>query len=227
MFFRTSVCDELTPDSVQRLGKNPEDYPDKKGQPHVQVALRLKAKGGSGKAGDVIPYVFCLGADGKTSRSAQADRAFHPDEFRRKDSGLKIGGPLCYESRNEVQRPLPQTTTSTCPTKSLPSLSDYAKISKGPIVRVWLSVWVSLPPLVLVGAMGSKLEDCPGLDPTKFQNASVANVVEKDYVTFASQLSDQDRFREAAPLPVRCKACKAEVVFRPLLEDQNQVGRID
>ena len=30
----------------QRLGKNPEYYTDGKSQPHVQVALRQKAKGG-------------------------------------------------------------------------------------------------------------------------------------------------------------------------------------
>jgi len=53
----------------------------------------MKARGGVAKAGEVIPYVFCLGSDGKTSKSAQADHAFHPDEFRRKDSGLKIGTP--------------------------------------------------------------------------------------------------------------------------------------
>jgi DNA polymerase elongation subunit (family B) len=81
--------------STQRLSKNPEDYTDKKSQPHVQVALRMKQKGGAGKAGEVIPYVFCLGSDGKTSKSAQADHAFHPDEFRRKDSALKIG--TCLE----------------------------------------------------------------------------------------------------------------------------------
>jgi len=70
----------------------------------------MKQRGGVGKAGEVIPYVFCLGADGKSAKSAQADHAFHPDEFRRKDSGLKIGKfagktvvattsqayPLCY-----------------------------------------------------------------------------------------------------------------------------------
>jgi len=76
------------------LSKNPEEYTDKKSQPHVQVALRMKARGGVAKAGEVITYVFCLGSDGKTSKSAQADHAFHPDEFRRKDSGLKIG--TCY-----------------------------------------------------------------------------------------------------------------------------------
>jgi DNA polymerase alpha subunit A len=51
----------------------------------------MKAKGAVAKAGDVIPYIFCLGADGKSARTAQADKAFHPDEFRRVGSDLKIG----------------------------------------------------------------------------------------------------------------------------------------
>lgn len=67
----------------KRLGKNPEDYPDAKSQPHVQVALRMKAKGGSARAGDVIPYVFCISKDEEPSKSAQADRARHPDELKK------------------------------------------------------------------------------------------------------------------------------------------------
>ncbi|TFY64658.1 hypothetical protein EVJ58_g2476 [Rhodofomes roseus] len=74
----------------KRLGKNPEDYPDAKSQPHVQVALRMKARGGTARSGDVIPYVFCLGDNGETSKSAQAERAKHPDEVRRANSGLQI-----------------------------------------------------------------------------------------------------------------------------------------
>ena len=75
----------------KRLGKNPEDYPKVEGQPHVQVALKMKAKGGNAKAGDVIPYVFCLASGEETARSAQADRARHPDEVRKAGSELKIG----------------------------------------------------------------------------------------------------------------------------------------
>ncbi|KAF8507515.1 hypothetical protein BU17DRAFT_78091 [Hysterangium stoloniferum] len=74
----------------KRLGKNPEDYPDGKGQPHVQVALRLKGKGHSARSGDVIPYIFCLGVDGQTAKTAQADKARHPDELRKGDSEFKI-----------------------------------------------------------------------------------------------------------------------------------------
>lgn len=80
--------------ALQRLGRNPEDYEDVKGQPHVQVALRMKTKGQSAKAGDVVPYIFCLGEDGTSSKTAQADRAYHPEEIRRSAGKLKIG--LCY-----------------------------------------------------------------------------------------------------------------------------------
>ncbi|KAF9482567.1 DNA polymerase alpha catalytic subunit [Pholiota conissans] len=74
----------------KRLGKNPEDYPDGKSQPHVQVALRMKQRGGSAKAGDVIPYIFCLGEGEDSTKSAQAERAKHPDELRKGGGTLKI-----------------------------------------------------------------------------------------------------------------------------------------
>ncbi|BEJ14180.1 hypothetical protein CspHIS471_0313540 [Cutaneotrichosporon sp. HIS471] len=83
----------------KRLGKNPEDYPDKKSQPHVQVALRMKAKGAAVRAHDVIPYILCVGADGKAARSAQADRAFHPDDLRRQGSELKIDYDLYLDAQ--------------------------------------------------------------------------------------------------------------------------------
>jgi DNA polymerase alpha subunit A len=82
----------------KRLGKNPEDYPDKKSQPHVQVALRMKSKGTAVRAHDVIPYIMCLGSDGKSAKTAQADKAFHPDDLRRQGSELKIG-ELSYCAR--------------------------------------------------------------------------------------------------------------------------------
>lgn len=45
---------------LQQLTKNPEDYPDKKSLPHVQVALRLNSKGGKRmRAGDTISYIIC------------------------------------------------------------------------------------------------------------------------------------------------------------------------
>lgn len=75
----------------KRLGKNPEDFPDAKGQPHVQVALRMKQRGGSARSGDVIPYIFSLAEGQESARSAQADRAKHPDELRKAGAALTIG----------------------------------------------------------------------------------------------------------------------------------------
>ncbi|GAA6009942.1 DNA-directed DNA polymerase alpha catalytic subunit POL1 [Rhodotorula paludigena] len=74
----------------KRLGKNPEDYPDAKSLPHVQVALKMKAKGLSAKSGDVIPYIFCVPPNGETTKTAQAANAHHPDDVRRQGSTLKI-----------------------------------------------------------------------------------------------------------------------------------------
>ena len=57
----------------------------------MQVALRMKARGASARAGDVIPYIFCVDEGGETSgKAAQADRAKHPDEIRRA-TDIKIG----------------------------------------------------------------------------------------------------------------------------------------
>ena len=50
----------------------------------------MKQKGGSARNGDVIPYVFCLSEGEESAKTAQADRAKHPDEVR-KDLGLTVG----------------------------------------------------------------------------------------------------------------------------------------
>ena len=70
------------------MGKNPEDYPDARSQPH---ALRNKAKGGTARAGDVIPDIFCVGEGGETAKTVQADRARSPEEIRREGDKYKIG----------------------------------------------------------------------------------------------------------------------------------------
>jgi DNA polymerase alpha subunit A len=75
----------------KRLGKNPEDYPDAKSQPHVQVALRMKTRNAAVRAGDVIPYIFCSGEGDGTGNLAQAERARHPDEHRKGGSEIQTG----------------------------------------------------------------------------------------------------------------------------------------
>lgn len=64
---------------TKALTRNPENYANTQGQPHVQVALRLNASGGVGKefrAKDTVEYVICN--DGTTNNPAQ--RAYSPGE---------------------------------------------------------------------------------------------------------------------------------------------------
>lgn len=70
---------------TKSLTKAPEDYPDAKNQPHVQVALRLKQNGFSGcSAGDTVPYIICSQQDSDNTHSGGiAQRARHPDELKR------------------------------------------------------------------------------------------------------------------------------------------------
>ncbi|KAJ3776300.1 hypothetical protein FB446DRAFT_700861 [Lentinula raphanica] len=77
------IHDYLTRIGDNRLGKNPEDYPDAEGQPRVQVALKMKPKGGNTRAGYVIPYVFCVPEGEEGTKSNQSDKAQHRDEVRR------------------------------------------------------------------------------------------------------------------------------------------------
>nr|BAA24573.1 DNA polymerase alpha catalytic subunit [Oryza sativa] len=59
---------------TKSLTKAPEDYPDAKNQPHVQVALRLKQNGYSGcSAGDTVPYIICSQQDSESTHSERID----------------------------------------------------------------------------------------------------------------------------------------------------------
>ncbi|GAA99900.1 uncharacterized protein L969DRAFT_102320 [Mixia osmundae IAM 14324] len=68
----------------KQLSKELDAYTEKN-MPHVVVARRQKAKGYSAKAKDVVAYIFCLGEDGSSAKTAQADRARHPDDLRQKE----------------------------------------------------------------------------------------------------------------------------------------------
>ncbi len=65
---------------TKSLTKAPEDYVDSRNQPHVQVALKLKAAGKSIKPGDFIPYVIC-----KSSSTLLAEKAFSPELLNKGD----------------------------------------------------------------------------------------------------------------------------------------------
>ncbi|KAF5332256.1 hypothetical protein D9611_008203 [Ephemerocybe angulata] len=165
----------------KRLGKNPEDYPDAKSQPHVQVAMRMKAKGGTARAGVVVPYIFCIGEGEETAKSAQADRAKHPDEIRRSDGQMKID----YEFylANQILPPIER-------------LCDPIE-----------------------GTDRARLAECLGLDPNRYRSITASE--EKAFFALDSQMSDAMRYKDAAPLRVRCKSCQATIDF-PLIQDRTK-----
>ncbi|KAA8909113.1 hypothetical protein FN846DRAFT_635349 [Sphaerosporella brunnea] len=72
-----------------RLGKKPEDYPNGKTMPQVQVALRKKTRGESVKAGDVISYIITSGGDDQQTDAHAAERAYATQDVLKPDSGLK------------------------------------------------------------------------------------------------------------------------------------------
>ena len=69
------------------LNKNPRDYPDHKGQPHLQVALKMLSESKPVNIGDHIPYIICK--EGEVGATAP-QRAHHPDEVIRSNGKLTV-----------------------------------------------------------------------------------------------------------------------------------------
>lgn len=74
---------------TKQLTKRPDDYPDAKNQPHVQVALRRRAAGKQNgvMAGETVPYVICCEVDEEGNvvppeSKGLAERAYHPEEVK-------------------------------------------------------------------------------------------------------------------------------------------------
>jgi DNA polymerase alpha subunit A len=194
------------------LSKNPEDYPDAKSQPHVQVALRMKAKGGSARSGNVISYIFCLAEGEETAKTAQADRARHPDEVRKANSGFQIGIETlllaCFPSDQVVLDFEHYLANQVLP--PIERLCDPIEGTDRPRLAECLGTVSSflsrhnLP-------MGNL-----GLDPDKFRSSSGGSVSERSFASLDSQMSDAERFKDASPFLVRCRHCQGELSFAPL-----------
>ncbi|KAI7829018.1 DNA polymerase family B-domain-containing protein [Gamsiella multidivaricata] len=168
------------------LTKAPEDYADAKSQPHVQVALRLKRKGVSIRAGDTVPYVICIDENSPTHKGSYAERAYHPEEVLEPGSGLTIDYE--YYLNQQIHPPLER-------------LCDPIE-----------------------GTDATRLAECLGLDTSKFRSAVRATAQEEELQTLASQLSDAERFKDAAPLELRCRACQATYACSALLMETNSTG---
>ncbi|KAI9348733.1 putative DNA polymerase alpha catalytic subunit [Zopfochytrium polystomum] len=81
------------------LTKSPEEYPDAKNLPHVQVALTLKQKGVQVRAGDTVPYVIVV-----ADTPGLGSRARHPDDLKVPSTELRID--YQYYLANQVLPPV-------------------------------------------------------------------------------------------------------------------------
>ncbi|KAJ0411569.1 hypothetical protein ATCC90586_004219 [Pythium insidiosum] len=79
---------------TKSLNKQPEQYPDRAKQYHVQVALALRAQGQPIGIGSHIPYVLCCEEEPGSGR-----RAYHPDEVKRSGGKLTIDVDWYLESQ--------------------------------------------------------------------------------------------------------------------------------
>jgi len=206
--------------------------------PHVQVGLRMKSKGGTARAGDVIPYIFCLGSGGESSKTGQADRARHPDEVRKADKDCQIGAvfscSLVFLLMRSSLNPtffssIQQITTIICPSRYCHPLKDCAKGLKELIARDWLNASVSqrflLTGVVIVHRSYISRVACHtlcwiGLDPARFRNYSTAEGEEMNIMTLDSQIPESERYNDADPLKIQCRHCKTETDFVPIHDRQ-------
>ncbi|XP_071838856.1 DNA polymerase alpha catalytic subunit-like [Apostichopus japonicus] len=83
------------------LTKSPQDYPDKKSLPHVQVALRHNQQGGKKfGAGDTVSYIVC----DDNSNLPASQRAYHPDEVRRDNMAVDFKYYLAQQVHPVISR---------------------------------------------------------------------------------------------------------------------------
>lgn len=83
---------------LNRLGKEPESYPQAKTMPHVQVALKRKARGEIVRVGDVMQYIVTAGD------AHVADRSYPASDVIRSDSKLDIDHD--YYLSNQILPPI-------------------------------------------------------------------------------------------------------------------------
>ncbi|KAI5782718.1 hypothetical protein EDC01DRAFT_664616 [Geopyxis carbonaria] len=160
-----------------KLGKNPEEYPNGKTMPQIQVALRKKARGDPVKVGDVISFII-TGGGAQTEQHA-AERAQPTQDVLKPGSGLY---------------PDPE----------------------------WYLIKQIFPPIERLcgpidGTDSLRLAECLGLDTRKYQIVSSATAqADREIHPLESKIPDEERFKNAAKLSLRCKSCKETLQFEGL-----------
>lgn len=90
------------------LSKHPNDYPDGKSLPHVQVAKMMLKNNRPVNTGDHIPYIITGPLEGDMDKNGKppsaADRARHPEEIAR--SGGILKPDIEYYLENQILPPV-------------------------------------------------------------------------------------------------------------------------
>uniref|UniRef100_A0A5S6Q974 DNA polymerase n=1 Tax=Trichuris muris TaxID=70415 RepID=A0A5S6Q974_TRIMR len=84
----------------KQLTKDPTEYLDKTGQPHVAVALRMNAMGHHFQHGDVVDYVIC--SDGTSNPATK--RAYHLKEVQSQSLPIDVNYYLSQQIHPVVAR---------------------------------------------------------------------------------------------------------------------------
>ena len=102
--------------------------------------------------------------------------------------------------------------TFTCRSKFYRPLNVFVNQLKVLIEPDWRSALVSWLRQTWHHSVDSS---CSGLDPMKFRNTT-SDPDQRVFTPLDSQLSDQERFKDATPLLLRCRSCKGQLGFSPL-----------
>ena len=83
---------------------------------------------------------------------------------------------------------------------------------KGPTELASPSAWVYL----LTSLYGILSDSMQGLDPGRYRSTTANETEGRRFSTLDSQLPDSERYKDAAPFVVRCRACECSVGFPPV-----------
>ena len=153
------------------------------------------------KSGRCHTLYFCLGEDGAASRTAQADRAYHPDEIWRSNGQLKIDFDFYL-----AQQILPSIDRLCAPISG----TDRARLAE------YLG-------MCLTGRrLCSIFERFPGLDPARLRAYSATQQQPKNEISHHSGLNCQTK---CASRIVRSLWCRVENAMLHLWNSRRLVNQ--
>ncbi len=172
----------------KNLAKDPEQYGAGHCQPHVAVALRMRARGMALRGGDTVPYIVCKSATGKPSSSSLADHAFHPEEVAKEALEVDTEWYLAQQVHPCVSR-----------------LCEHLEgMSSGQIAT-------------LLGLDGAKYHGGGGSHQGGGRREDGLGGLCDGQARLSTLMSEEERFQGVRPLSLRCSSCGVLYKFTGLL----------